>query len=254
MTLASAVIVEDNPLDARSIQHMLRKGASAPAQIACATSLTEAERLLGDEAPGVLLLDLFLPDADPGATLGFVARHGERVPIVVLTGTSDPGVLSEALRAHAQDFLVKWEFNANDLHRSINYAIERHRGAAEVRRARQEAEAANQAKSRFLATMSHEIRTPLSAVLGMAEVLATSPLSDGQRRQLELLRQAGQHLLALLDDMLDMGKIEAGRIVLERSPFEPGEFARGAACCWRGARRRRGSSSAARSAPRCPRG
>ena len=81
------------------------------------------------------------------------------------------------------------------------------------------AEAANQAKSRFLATMSHEMRTPLNGVLGMIGLLLASPLNPTQLRQAGLIRSSGQTLLTVLNDILDLSKIEAGRMDLEILPF-----------------------------------
>ena len=78
-----------------------------------------------------------------------------------------------------------------------------------------QARAANAAKSDFLAVMSHEIRTPLNGVLGMAQAMAADDLSDVQRDRLELIRQSGRALLLLLNDLLDLSKIEAGKLVLE---------------------------------------
>ncbi|MDO9431701.1 MAG: ATP-binding protein, partial [Phenylobacterium sp.] len=86
---------------------------------------------------------------------------------------------------------------------------------ASLKRARDEANAANVAKSAFLATMSHEIRTPLNGVLGMAQAMARDDLSDRQRERLSVLRHAGETLLALLNDLLDLSRIEAGRLELE---------------------------------------
>lgn len=81
------------------------------------------------------------------------------------------------------------------------------------------AEAAGVAKSRFLANMSHEIRTPMNAVLGFAEVLHRTSLSDAQKGHLQQIQSAGRHLLALLDDILDYSKIGAGKLELERIEF-----------------------------------
>lgn len=90
---------------------------------------------------------------------------------------------------------------------------------ADLDRSRAEAEAANAAKSVFLATMSHEIRTPLNGVLGMAAALAETGLSRSQAEMLEVVTGSGELLLAIINDILDLSKIEAGRMEVERVPF-----------------------------------
>jgi len=94
--------------------------------------------------------------------------------------------------------------------------------------AKEEAEAATLAKSAFLATMSHEIRTPLNGVLGMAQAMTTGPLAPAQRERLEVIRQSGETLLTVLNDVLDLSKIEAGRLELEEAEFDIGAVAAGA--------------------------
>jgi signal transduction histidine kinase/DNA-binding response OmpR family regulator len=103
-------------------------------------------------------------------------------------------------------------------------ALARAKEAAEAaldaaERARWEAEAANMAKSTFLATMSHEIRTPMNGVLGMVEVLERQGLTDDQRRTVLTMRESAQALLRIIDDVLDFSKIEAGRLELEATAF-----------------------------------
>ncbi|MCW2815919.1 MAG: Histidine kinase [Nocardioides sp.] len=98
---------------------------------------------------------------------------------------------------------------------------EREARATDLAAARDEARAASRAKSEFLAAMSHEIRTPLTGVIGLTELLAASRLDAAQRQMTDGLDQAGRTLLSLVDDILDLSKIEAGRLQLETITFDP---------------------------------
>lgn len=103
----------------------------------------------------------------------------------------------------------------------VHDITDRKRVLAQIRRAKEEAERANEAKSLFLATMSHEIRTPLNGIIGFTDLLLGEKTLEGQRDKLEVIRHSGDILLAIINDILDFSRIESGRIQFEKIAFSP---------------------------------
>ncbi len=148
------------------------------------------------------------------------------VPIVLILDTPDAPAAARAIADGAIDVVVLGE------HRSLAWrlkvAIDRHPLERGLRKARTLAERANTRKSEFLSSVSHEIRTPLNTVLGMAELLGETQLSDKQDRYVATLKRAGDHLLALIDDVLDLARIEAGHLTINDVGFDIHEVAESA--------------------------
>jgi len=171
-----------------------------------------------------------------GTELGFPVLTGERADIEVVrpggeTVTAELRVVdadwSESGAGHGEGARLVSLRDVTDRRR----AIERERQLERERAARAEAEAASQAKSEFLAMMSHELRTPLNAVIGYAELLdlgIAGPLTAEQRHQLSRIRTSGRHLLGLVNEVLDLAKIEAGRLSVNTGVARAGDVADGA--------------------------
>ncbi len=175
--------------------------------------------------------DVYLIDYQLGSRTGLEILEAVKgfdltKPMILLTGLGDHEVDMEAMRKGASDFLKKEQITADLLERAIRYAIKRSQDQEkikEVERFKAEkiaAEIATQAKSRFLANMSHEIRTPLGSILGFADLANDSSLTESKRADfISIIKRSGEHLLELINDILDLSKIEAGHLKLDFSDY-----------------------------------
>ena len=141
-----------------------------------------------------------------------VAGSGDFTRRVIHNDRDEFGRLTESFNA----LLADLESHDRALHQTMDELVE----------ARDAAEAANVLKSHFLANMSHEIRTPLNGVLAMAQIMAMGEMQPKQRERLGVIRQSGEALLTVLNDILDLSKIEAGRMELEATDFDTEDLAR----------------------------
>jgi signal transduction histidine kinase/CheY-like chemotaxis protein len=127
---------------------------------------------------------------------------------------------------HAEDEIGLLARSINRLFQRIEEDIQRRkRIEMEIRQAKNAAEEANKSKSEFLANMSHEVRTPLNAILGMTDLTLRSELTTEQRKNLEMAYDSGQALLRVMNDILDLSKVDAGIIEMEREEIAPAEIA-----------------------------
>jgi signal transduction histidine kinase len=165
----------------------------------------------------LVISDYRLPDGT-GLDLTKGANSPEKVgyPLIILTGVGSEKLAVSAFKSGAMDYVVK---NPEDLKILPQTSIQVLNEWSRI--ARESAEAANHAKSVFLANMSHELRTPLNAIIGFSELMSRDPkVTAEQRENLAIINRSGAHLLTLINDVLDISKIESGRMTLQEQAFD----------------------------------
>lgn len=217
------LIVDDDEDDYLLARDLLEEISRGPYQIDWASSYDAGRSMLAENRHDLCLMDYKLGAQDGIELLREAQELGFSGPIILLTGMHQGEVDMQALQAGAVDYLVKDNLSAEQLARSIRYALAR-REMEHERVERLKAEAENRSKSEFLAHLSHELRTPLSAILGFTELLINTNKDDDSLGHLRVVHRNGKHLLGLLNDILDLSKIEAGKLELEIQPVYLSSF------------------------------
>lgn len=223
-TLRRLLSIEDNPVDAwlirTSFAALARTRPATAFEVLVAPTLAEGLALLRRHDPQVVLLDLHLPDARGAEAVARLREARPDVPILILTGQDDEELAQRLLQAGAQDYLVKGRLDMQILDRVVLHAIERQRLACALAQAHaRELER----RDEFLAHVSHELRTPLTAIEQFGSILEDGLLGPVDARQAEglsVVRRNARALRRMVDDLLDVARLQGGRFPVRRAPVD----------------------------------
>ena len=228
------LLIDNNVRDLESFeetirQHNLNASENNVYHLVTKRNLVEAFQFLETKEGqffDVVVLDLSLPDS---CGLRAVKIFREKIPfkaLIVFTSASDEDLALSALNEGAQEVLLKGNYNVFLLKLSLNHAITKANLTYEINKKNLELETLNKklekaskAKSSFLASMSHEMRTPLNSILGIAQILKENVKRKENIDYIDIIMRAGDNLLELISDILDLSKIEAGEVKIENTLF-----------------------------------
>lgn len=191
-------------------------------EIVEASTGEEVIELVARQSFDCILLDQMMPGLTGYETLTKLRENHSQVelPVIIVTALYDAENIATALRNGANDYVTKPVDPIVILAR-VQLQVDKRKTEIELKKAKEEAEKANQIKSAFIASMSHELRTPLNAILGFAQLLEMELEDDEEAiESVRLILSSSNHLLGIVDDLLALSKIEAGKVELAIKNFD----------------------------------
>jgi len=224
---SNILIVDDTPENLKTLTAILsERGYQARPVLSGEVALTAARK----KAPDLILLDIRMPGMD-GYEVCRQLKQDERtrdIPVIFISALEEVRDKIKAFEAGGQDYVTK-PFQAEEVLARVEthlalYHLQKKLGErnTQLAIAKERAEDADRIKSAFLAAMSHELRTPLNSIIGFTGILIqglTGPLNDEQTKQMGMVQNSARHLLSLINDVLDVSKIEAGQLETMSEPF-----------------------------------
>lgn len=210
------LLLEDDEDDQELIQRNLKE---FECRLKVFRRLEDALNFLSVESVDIIIADLNVADSHGLATFKEVYHRAVNTPIIILSGHTEDSLALEAVRLGAQQYICKEAVNSINLTLQVQFALERHKLLSELIEARENARLQSRLKTDFIAHFSHEIRTPLNAVIGTVSLLDTNLSHEESSELIRSLSAGANRLQSILDDILDISKIEAGELALVLTRF-----------------------------------